>query len=98
MKNDKPIRGHDLLAVERYFDATRHMIVFDVLDWESPVGGMGERLRMFLSEKGYMRAREAEKRGHIKIRLRAAVVEGHILIDVKKRRGRRKSSTRELIT
>ena len=49
MKNDKPIRGHDLLAVERYFDETRHMIVFDVLDWESPVGGMGERVHTIVT-------------------------------------------------
>ena len=34
-------------------DDTRHMIIFDVLTWKSPVGDKGERLRLFLSDKGY---------------------------------------------
>ena len=27
-------------------DETRHMIIFDVLSWKSPVGEKGERLRL----------------------------------------------------
>jgi len=32
------VQGHDLLALERFMDGTRHMIEFNVLTWESPVG------------------------------------------------------------
>ena len=32
------IGGHDILAVERFRDETRHMIVYDVLETEPPYG------------------------------------------------------------
>ena len=47
------IQGHDLLALERFFDTTRHMIEFDVLTHNSPVGDKGYKYRVFLSEEGY---------------------------------------------
>ena len=81
------IGGHDILALERFMDETRHMIIFDVLTWESPVGDKGERLWLFLSDEGYIKAQASEKRGEIKIRKHAAIIEGHILADRKKRRG-----------
>ena len=86
MNADEFIGGHDILALERFLDETRHMIIFDVLSWKSPVGEKGERLRQFLSDTGYARAQASEKRGEIKIRKHAAVIEGHILFDRKKRR------------
>ena len=55
------IGGHDILALERFMDDTRHMIIFDVLTWKSPVGDKGERLRLFLSDKGYMPKRRRLK-------------------------------------
>ena len=79
------IGGHGILALERFMDETRHMIIFDVLTWESPVGDKGERLRLFLSDEGYEKAQASEKRGEIKIKKHAAVVEGHILLDRKKK-------------
>ena len=79
------IGGHGILALERFMDETRHMIIFDVLTWESPVGDKGERLRLFLSDEGYEKAQASEKRGEIKIRKHAAIIEGHIL-DVRKKR------------
>ena len=39
------VGGHSILALERFRDETRHMIIFDVLSWKSPVGEKGERLR-----------------------------------------------------
>ena len=80
------VGGHDILALERFMDETRHMIIFDVLTWESPVGDKGERLRLFLSDEGCEKAQASEKRGEIKIRKHAAIIEGHILDDRKKRR------------
>ena len=53
----KKITGADLMALERFAEDTRHMIVFDVLEWECPVGGKGERIRIFLSDDGYEKAK-----------------------------------------
>ena len=50
------------------------------------VGEKGERLRLFLSDVGYAKAQASGRRGEIKIRKHAAVIEGHILPDRKKRR------------
>lgn len=83
MNADDFIGGHSILALERFMDDTRHMIIFDVLSWKSPVGEKGERLRLFLSDVGYAKAQASEKRGEIKIRKHAAVIEGHILPDRK---------------
>ena len=71
MNADDFVGGHSILALERFMDETRHMIIFDVLSWKSPVGEKGQA---------------SEKRGEIKIRKHAAVIEGHILPDRKKRR------------
>ena len=79
MNTDDFIGGHSILALERFMDENRHMIIFDVLSWKSPVGEKGERLRLFLSDVGYAKAQASEKRGKIKIRKHAAVIEGHIL-------------------
>ena len=84
MNADDFVGGHSILALERFMDETRHMIIFDVLS--SPVGEKGERLRLFLSDVGYDKAQASDRRGEIKIRKHAAVIEGHILPDRKKRR------------
>ena len=38
MNADDFVGGHSILALERFMDETRHMIIFDVLSWKSPVG------------------------------------------------------------
>ena len=86
MKNDAVITGQSELAVERFRDDTRHMIIFDVLNPRSPVGHKGERLRLFLTDEAYARARAAQGRGYIRIKKHAAVVEGYILPNKKKKR------------
>ena len=45
--------GHDYMDLQRFAENTRHMIIFDVLTHDSPVGWKGERTRLFLSDKGY---------------------------------------------
>ena len=82
------VHGHDLLALERFMDNTRHMIEFDVLKWEAPVGVKGTRERVFLSDEGYEKAQASEKRGEIKIRKHARVIEGHLIYDRKKEHSR----------
>ena len=42
--------GHDIMALERFDQEVTHMIVFDVLSRESPVGDKGHRMRLFLTE------------------------------------------------
>ena len=86
MKNDAVIIGQSELAVERFRDDTRHMIIFDVLSPRSPVGQRGDRLRLFLTDEAYTRARAAQDRGYIRIKKHAAVVEGYILPGKKKKR------------
>ena len=86
MKNETMIGGHNELAVERFRDDTRHMIIFDVLDCRSPIEKPGERLRLFLSDDAYAKARAAQECGYIRIKKHAAVIEGHILPDKKKKR------------
>ena len=82
------VHGHDLLALERFMDSTRHMIEFDVLSRESPVGDKGNRERIFLLEEGYAKALASQKRGEIKIRRHARVIEGHLVYDRKKEHSR----------
>ena len=41
MNADDFVGGHSILALERFMDETRHMIIFDVLSWKSPRGRKG---------------------------------------------------------
>ena len=38
--------GHEYMDLERFAEDTRHMIIFDVLTDDSPVGWKGERTRI----------------------------------------------------
>ena len=77
------MQGHDLTGFERYLPRTRHMIVVDILNNDSPVGCKGERYRFFLSDEGYKNARASEQRGEAKIRSHAAVCCGSLYPDKK---------------
>ena len=80
------LAGHDIMALERFTPDTRHMIVFDVLSDESPMGYKGEqRMRLFLTEQGYGRAKENQDKGFIKIRNHAKVIAGNLRYDTKDR-------------
>ena len=78
--------GHEYMDLERFAEDTRHMIIFDVLDHRSPIGNKGERLRLFLTDEGFAKAQAAQDRGYIRIKKHAAIIEGHILPDKKKKR------------
>ena len=39
----KEYHGHSYMDLQRFADDTRHMIIFDVLTNDSPVGWKGER-------------------------------------------------------
>jgi len=77
----KKITGQELMALERFAEDTRHMIVFDVLTWECPVGDMGERVRVFLTDDGYTKALESEGRSEMKIIRHARVRRGDLYYD-----------------
>lgn len=80
--NSEIIHGHDLLAVERFKDATRHMIIFDILSRNTP----GQRVRLFLTDHEYSQAQTAHKQREIKILRHASIIEGHIVPDKKRKR------------
>ena len=66
------LSGHDIMALERFDPATRHMIVF-------------EKMRLFLTDTGYSKALENQEKGHIKIRNHAKVLSGDLHYDHKDR-------------
>ena len=74
----RELKGHNILAVERFQDSTRWMIEFMV--WRScSFGSPGEEVRLFLTEDGYQSALLSQKRREIKIKRYARIIEGHIL-------------------
>lgn len=75
--------GHDIMALERFDPDTRHMIVFDVLSHESPMGYKGDKMRLFLTEAGYGKALENQDKGFIKIKNHAKVIAGNLRYDHK---------------
>ena len=70
--------GHEYMDLERFAEDTRHMIIFDVLTDDSPVGWKGERTRLYLTEAGYQKSLENQEKGHIKILSHAKVRQGHL--------------------
>ena len=43
------------MALERFDPEVKHMIVFDVLSYDSPVGDKGDKMRLFLTDAGYQK-------------------------------------------
>ena len=52
----RELKGHNILAVERFQDNTRWMIEFSVLRPSTAYGSPGEEIRLFLTEDGYQRS------------------------------------------
>ena len=77
----RKLEGHDIMALERFDPEVKHMIVFDVLSRESPVGDKGHRMRLFLTEAGYKKALENQGRSFIRILNHAKVSQGHLRYD-----------------
>ncbi len=75
------LEGHDIMALERFDPEVTHMIVFDVLSRESPVGDKGDRMRLFLTEAGYEKALENQGKSFIQILNHAKVKQGHLQYD-----------------
>lgn len=75
------LKGHDIMALERFDSEVRHMIIFDVLSRDSPVGDKGDRMRLFLTDEGYRKFLQNQENGFIKIKNHARVSSGHLHYD-----------------
>lgn len=84
----RELKGHDILAVERFRDGTSRMIEFAVRRLGTPYGSPGDEVRRFLCEADYQAALQSQERREIKIKRTAHIIEGHILYDRKKGRRR----------
>ncbi|GMN95874.1 MULTISPECIES: DUF5720 family protein [Lachnospiraceae] len=82
----RELKGHNILAVERFQDSTRWMIEVTVRKPRTPYGSLGDEVRLFLTEDGYQAALLSQQRREIKIKKCAHVIEGHVLYVKKKRR------------
>ena len=70
------MKGHDILALERFADDTRHMVVFDVLSSNSDFGDHGDRMRLFLTDEGYRKFQGEQGQGNVRIKKHAKVFPG----------------------
>ena len=77
----RKLEGHDIMALERFDPEVKHMIIFDVLSRESPIGDKGHRMRLFLTEVGYKKALESQDKSFIRILNHAKVSQGHLRYD-----------------
>lgn len=75
----RELKGHNILAVERFRDETRWMIEFSVRSPRAAYGSPGDEMRLFLTEDGYQAALLSQRRREIKIKRYARIIEGHIL-------------------
>ncbi len=75
----RELKGHSILAVERFQDNIKWMIEFSVLSQRTAYGSSGDEMRLFLTEDGYQAAIQSQQRREIKIKRYARIIEGHIL-------------------
>ena len=64
----RELKGHNILAVERFQDSTRWMIEFAVRKPRTRYGSPGDEVRLFLTEDGYRQALDAQRSQQIKIK------------------------------
>ncbi|MCI5688783.1 MAG: DUF5720 family protein [Emergencia sp.] len=81
----KKLKGHDIMALERFDPEVRHMIVFDVLSYDAPVGDKGDKMRLFLTDAGYQKFLDSQERGEVKLKNHAKVSGGHLHYDHRER-------------
>lgn len=76
------LKGHDILALERFDPEVRHMVIFEVLSGNSFAGSKGDRMRLFLTEAGYQKFQDRKEQGEIRIEDHAKVTPGgHLCYD-----------------
>ena len=91
----RELKGHKILAVERFWDNTRWMIEFFVLRPSTAYGSPGEEMRLFLTEDGYQAALQSQQRREIKIKRCGRIVhEFYGIIYANKENGKLESNKR----
>ncbi len=75
------LKGHDIMALERFDPEVKHMIVFEVLSGGSPVGDKGDKMRLFLTDTGYYKFLDSQERGEIKLKKHVKVSGGCLHYD-----------------
>lgn len=76
----RELKGHSILALERFADSTRHMVELLVKKPNTAYGSPGDEVRLFLTDAGYRQALSCHDAKQIKIKRYAHVVEGHIVV------------------
>ena len=76
----RELKGHNILALERFSDSTRHMVELLVKKSDTVYGVPSDEVRLFLSDAEYQQILSSHERKQIKIKRYAHVVEGHIVI------------------
>ena len=76
----RELKGHNILALERFSDNTRHMVEFLVKKPDTAYGSPGDEVRLFLNDAGYRQALSCHDAQQIKIKRYAHVIEGHIVV------------------
>lgn len=77
----KEYKGHEYLDLSRFADDTSHMIIFDVKSKDSPWGIKDDRMRLYLNDIGYEKAKDFQYKGYIQIRSHARVIAGNLHYD-----------------
>lgn len=75
------LRGHDILDLNRFSEDTRHMVVFVVISDKSCAGSKGDKMRLFLTDKGYEKFLMEQRDGHVLLKNHAKVRNGHLIYD-----------------
>ena len=73
------LKGHDIMALERFDPEVRHMVIIEVLSPDCPVGDKGDRMRLFLTEEGYRKFLDNQDKGFVKLQSHAKVSAGGYL-------------------
>lgn len=92
----RELKGHNILAIERFQNSTKWMIEFVVTKDNVCYGKFGDEIRLFLDDGSYKAAICRKERKEIKIRKYAHVIEGHIIeFKPNKRKKAKKKSNRK---
>lgn len=70
------LKGHDIMVLERFDPEVKHIIVFDVLSGNAPVGDKGDKMRLFLTDAGYQKFLDSQEQGEVKLKNHAKVAPG----------------------
>ena len=79
----KEYAGHSYMDLNRFADDTRHMIIFDVKSGDCAWGDKGDRMRLFLNDAGYGKAKEFQEQGQVEVVSQARVSAEHLIYDKK---------------